>query len=933
MRATSRRRERPIRALLALIFIVPLASLIGLWGYAASVTVSNAIQEHNFNREDNAYGGWAQQVFSALANERAQAFIYLSSGRHLPISSYVAAQQATDNAVRWFQKGLTANMSEFTAAASPALRSFTNELAWLSGTPPYPGIRPEVAARTVTPLQAFNDYDQIIDSEFNLYAKLVQVNNTPLYLQAEASVDAGRAVELASREVTLLTGIAYAGGQMTVPERVLFTQTVGNRKLLLTAALGALQPTLGSGYRRADNSGAYKTFTRLEDLVIGAIASKAPLPATLSPLAVTVDAAPLFALYESAQRQDRVALSSLGTSVGNRLLAEVGLAGGIGLIAVVLSVFLMVWFGRRISRDLSGLQRAALDLAEERLPRVVARLSAGQDVDVSAEAAPIAAGRIAETARVAEAFSSVQRTAVEAAVGQARVRRGVSQVFRNLAWRSQSLLHRQLALLDAMERKQTEPETLDELFQLDHLTTRMRRHAEGLLILSDAPPGRGWRDPVVLIDVLRAAIAEIEDYKRVTVLCDSEDAIIGPAVADVIHLLAELIENAAIYSPNTTEVTVRGQRVANGFAVEVEDRGIGIRPEDLEAFNERLANPPEFDLADSNQLGLFVVARLAGKHQIRIALRPSPYGGTTAIVLLPHAIVASAPAATPRSGRVPTEIVAATMPRTVLGAGVAAKPSGRLAPGAAPHAPVAITAEADAPPQLVMPAAPEPVASAADPAALPESVASAADPAALPDPATLAPEVPARAEAQDDPWADSEAAAEGDSEPGMVSPAVRAAAMRAAAVGHENGGNGFSLASFHRNGGPNGVADADSASGSLGNGASTAAAAGASPNGTGDEDNETAETSLPWLPKRRRQQSLAPQLKIDRPAQEEAEPTDADGPSPDDTRALVESVHIGLNRARMTPAEDSWPEIRPWTADSLHSAPDAEAGDDLTEVP
>jgi signal transduction histidine kinase len=866
MRASLRRRERPIRALLALIFIVPLASLVGLWGFAASVTVSNAIQEHNFNREDALYGGWAQKVFSSLATERGLAFIYLSTGHRGSIGSYLAAEHATDTAVRWFQKGLTASLSQFTAAARPALREFQIELAWLSGTSPgYPGIRPQVAAGTVSPLRAFEDYNAIIESEFNLYAKLVQVNNTPLYLQAEASVDAGRAVELASREATLVTGAASAGGQMTQAERVLFAQTAATRQLLMTEALGELQPSLGSGYRSAGNSRAYKNFLGLEDLVIGTTASKAPLPASLTPLVVAADTLPLFSLYQTAQVQDRVALSNLGTSIGNRLLAEVGLAGGLGLVAVALSLFLMVRFGRRISKDLTGLQHAALDLAEERLPQVVARLGAGENVDVTAEVAPLAPGRIAETARVAEAFSSVQRTAMEAAVGQARLRRGVSQVFRNLAWRSQSLLHRQLALLDAMERKQTEPETLDELFRLDHLTTRMRRHAEGLLILSDAPPGRGWRDPVAVIDVLRAAIAEIEDYKRVNVLCDSDDSIVGSAVADVIHLLAELIENAATYSPNTTEVTVRGERVANGFVVEIEDRGIGIRAEDLEAFNDRLASPPEFDLADSNQLGLFVVARLAGKHRIRITLRPSPYGGTAAIVLLPHSIVAAGPASIELPDLPRTEVVAAEMPRTALRAGAAVILSGRSASGR---------------------------------------------------PVTPAEGNPKPAEDPEEPWAGF--GSPWESESGAVSPAVRAAAMRAAAVRAENGAAG------------NGVSDAstDGAAHEHGDGVSDA-----STDGTAHENGDGTEFPLPWLPRRQRQESLAPQLKTDTPADDEAERADADGPSPAGTQALVESLQFGLDRARATPDEDSWPEVPPWAAYSWPAPGDVDTGSEPGQPP
>lgn len=633
-----RKRQRSIRVLLALIFIVPLASLLGLWGFAASVTVSNAVQEHNFNAEDQLYGGSAQTLFTQLATEREAAFTYLSSGRRLPVSSYLAQQRATAKAVGAFQRGLATSSVSLTPTARPALSDFKKELAWLSGATGYPGIRPEVAAGKVSALTAFQDYNAVIDAEFRLYASVVVVNNTPLYLQAAASVEAGRGIEMASREATLVAGSFYASGQMSKAERVLFAQTAANRQLLMTDALRELDPSLGSGYQRVDASAAYKNFLAMESAVISSIGRKGRVP--VSGLQLAAATIPLFNAYQGAQKQNRIALSNMGTRVGNQLLEEVGLAGGAGLLAVAASVLLMVLLGGRITRDLTGLQRAALALAEDRLPSVVTRLSEGEDVDIAQEAAPLEPGRIAETARLAEAFSSVHRTAVEAAVGQAKLRKGVSQVFRNLAWRSQSLLHRQLALLDAMERRETEPDALDELFQLDHLTTRMRRHAEGLIILSGHAPGRGWRDPVPVTDVLRGAVAEVEDYKRVAVICESQDAVIGSAVADVIHLLAELIENAATCSPASTEVRVQAERVANGFVVEIEDRGIGIAPAELAALNARLQNPPEFDLADSNQLGLFVAARLAAKHQIMITLRRSPYGGTTAIVLLPSAIMA-----------------------------------------------------------------------------------------------------------------------------------------------------------------------------------------------------------------------------------------------------------------------------------------------------
>ena len=215
-------------------------------------------------------------------------------------------------------------------------------------------------------------------------------------------------------------------------------------------------------------------------------------------------------------------------------------------------------------------------------------------MDIDAEAPPLALRtRTREVTETAEAFSAVQRTAVEAAVGQAQLRKGVSNVFRSLARRNQSLLQRQLKMLDENgTRHAADPESLAQLFRLDHLTTRMRRQAEGLIILAGSAPGRGWRQPVPVVEVLRGAIGEIEDYVRVDMVTDSRDFIPGAAVADVTHLLAELIENATLYSPPQTRVKVSASRVANGYVVEIEDRGLGIPAETLAALDDRLANPP-----------------------------------------------------------------------------------------------------------------------------------------------------------------------------------------------------------------------------------------------------------------------------------------------------------------------------------------------------
>jgi signal transduction histidine kinase len=316
------------------------------------------------------------------------------------------------------------------------------------------------------------------------------------------------------------------------------------------------------------------------------------------------------------------------------MLIKIALLAGLGLLIVV-SGFLTTRFVRLLSRDISDILAATRQFSDEQLPQLMSRLRHGDLSAAAGHALPRIRARTAEIARVAESMAALRQAAEDAAASEARLRTGLSDVFASLARRSQTLLQRQLGLIDELEQKADDPAALAELFQLDHLTTRLRRHAEGLIILSGAAAGRTWTDPVPVVDVTRAAIAEVEDYTRVALTTACQDAVAGPVVADVIHLLAELIENAALYSPPGTHVEVRAERLASGLAVEIEDRGLGIMTHELHVLNEQLASPPDFDLANADQLGLFVVGKLAARHRIQVALRRSPHGGTTASVLLP----------------------------------------------------------------------------------------------------------------------------------------------------------------------------------------------------------------------------------------------------------------------------------------------------------
>jgi hypothetical protein len=179
----------------------------------------------------------------------------------------------------------------------------------------------------------------------------------------------------------------------------------------------------------------------------------------------------------------------------------------------------------------------------------------------------------------------------------------------------------------------------------------MRRNAENLIVLSGAAAGRTWRKPVPMVDVLRAALAEVEDFTRVTVLPPAPCALIGPAVGDVIHLLAELVENAVSFSPPQAPVRVGGAQVADTFVIEVEDRGLGLSETQRNALNQQLREPPDFALTSTAQLGLYVVSRLAQRHGVRVELAPSPYGGTTARVTLPGELITTAPSVLPAADR------------------------------------------------------------------------------------------------------------------------------------------------------------------------------------------------------------------------------------------------------------------------------------------
>ncbi|MGW9434300.1 sensor histidine kinase, partial [Streptomyces decoyicus] len=450
-----------------------------------------------------------------------------------------------------------------------------------------------------------------------------------------ALVNVTRAREAVSREDALMSAVLTSGSMSKRDLRAL-SDRVAERRVLYRTSLPALPAKDRGLYADYWRSAKARELTSYEDRVIAAGAQAGPRAVNAERWNTTahkvLDDLQRMGKDAGDRYQERVA------PVAMNVLLKAAVAGVLGFAALLVSVIVSFRIGRRHVRDLIRLRKAAHDVSGVRLPSVMRRLAAGEQVDVETEAPRLEFGPD-ETGQVGQALHTLQRAAIEAAVKQAEMRRGVSEVFVNLARRSQVLLHRQLTLLDAMERRTEDTDELADLFRIDHLTTRMRRHAEGLVILSGAAPSRQWRKPIQLMDVVRAAVAEVEDYERIEVRRLPRLAVDGPAVSDLTHLIAELLENATVFSPPHTAVQVLGERVANGFTLEIHDRGLGMTPDLLLEANLRLAETPEFELSDTDRLGLFVVSRLAQRQDVRVSLQPSPYGGTTAVVFLPGRIL------------------------------------------------------------------------------------------------------------------------------------------------------------------------------------------------------------------------------------------------------------------------------------------------------
>lgn len=607
-----------------------LVSLTALWGFAAWVTAADGVNLLWATTIDEKIAQPSEPLLWALQTERRLSVTLLAAGSDR--AGLIGQRRVTDDARAAFDTA--AQSGRLSWAADDNLRSriagVRAHLAKLAD------LRKNVDGGRLTRQQAQAGYDDLVEDFYRMYDAVAALDDQDIARDGRTLAALSKSRELLAREDSLVTGV-LAGGSVSAADRTAITRAAALHAYTLQQS-GLVLPAADKA--TLDAWAASRSVTQLHamerSLTAPAVEDR-PAPFTTQAWRAVADPA-LRDLNTTVQDAgDKLVERAVPVAVG--VLIRLLLAGVLGLVAVVASIVLTITTTRALLKQLGRLREAAHDLADRRLPDVVERVGHGQDVDLTVEAPPLPVGDD-EIGRLAEAFNTVQATAIAVATGQAELRRATRDILHNLARRTQGLVSRQLKVLDQMQHRATDPAELADLFALDHLAVRARRNAENLLVLSGAAPGRVWNRSVPLLTLVRAAQAEVEDYTRVTIAPLGEVHLAGQAVSDVMHLLAELIENAVSFSPPGTGVLITGQRVANGYVLEIEDRGLGMTEADLAEANQRIADPPEFrTTGTTSRLGFHVVSQLAARHHIRVTLKASPYGGTTVIVLMPHSLV------------------------------------------------------------------------------------------------------------------------------------------------------------------------------------------------------------------------------------------------------------------------------------------------------
>jgi signal transduction histidine kinase len=629
--------DKSIRKRLTRTVLIPSVTLLVLWTALSSYFFINGLYVRLVAASVREVSIPAATTLAAFQNERQFALQYLDD----PALGQVRLQEqqkATDVKLGALQNAFAATISsapDEIAAKVNALKTQFDQL---------PVLRSQIGFRSIDRAQVNSYYNGVLDTASNLFDTQARV--VPDAQAAYGGLTATsvfRAGDMMSRETSLVS-TALSSGTFAPDDFVQFTELSGFYKTQLKAVAPFLDAGVRAKYQALTTGSAWQQLTSAEN----AIVKHGPWSPS------DRDSPPIGgADWQSATSQVAQGLNDMAIDQADKVSAAAIDSGDaqlrnaiVGSVLALLASLVAIIVAVRVSRSLvdralmtrlARLRNDSLDLARNRLPNIVDRLKNGESVDLKEELPQLDHGRD-EIGQVAEAFNVAQLTAVNAAASEAKARSGVHNVFLGIAHRNQVLVHQQLQILDEMEAREENSTQLASLFQLDHLAARARRTTENLIILGGKQPGRRWRKPVTLMEVLRAAVSETEQYARVQVEQVADVAIAGTAVADTIHLVAELVDNATSFSPPGSPVEVTSRLVARGVVVDVSDQGLGMKEGVRQWANEMMAEAPEFDamaLRADSSLGLFVVARLAAKLGMTVTFDPSRYGGLRATVLIP----------------------------------------------------------------------------------------------------------------------------------------------------------------------------------------------------------------------------------------------------------------------------------------------------------
>ncbi|MER5629079.1 nitrate- and nitrite sensing domain-containing protein [Streptomyces nitrosporeus] len=636
-----------LRTALLVLAIVPGVALAALWAVTSGQTLLDFQRQAAQGLLAEQAGQPSNIVYYNLQEERrlsAQALARPDASR----KALKQQRELTDEAIETFQSlsdvsadDAPTEVREAVGKAREAMEQLNAQRALVDGGD----------AEQQQVVYAY--YTDLIAVDLKLFAALSHVDNGEVTTKSQPLVDLFWAKEMISRSDALLAR-GWPTDKLSTEDLQAVRQAIAGQDFQATTKVVPYLPAHERvKWEELVGSSAWKSKAKLEKQILRPLAADGSgfveLEADEKAWREAMDGVTPQLVELLELRTDAVVTSGKDSILS--LLLKMVLTSVIGLIAVIAVVWTTWRLTRNLRRRITGLQERAEEL-EKALPDVVERLAQGEKIDAEAEARAIEAPGEGgdELTRLGSALNQARTSAIQAAVKQADQHRGFERLLQRIARRTQQLIGQQLKKLDELERKHEDPEVLDGLFDLDHLTARLRRYEENLVILAGGSPHRRWRKPVPLLDVMRSAQGEVQDYRRVVLDLDGSPWLSERAVGPVSHVLAELIENALSFSRPPSPVEVRAAKVSRGLAIEVEDRGLGMDEEQLAEANELMSRPPRMDVlahSEDIRLGLYVIARLADQHGLRVEYRPSAFGGTRVVILVPDELTVAGPDSRP----------------------------------------------------------------------------------------------------------------------------------------------------------------------------------------------------------------------------------------------------------------------------------------------